>query len=233
MGVIQIQQGKVGARAQPSTPSRSAASSASRCARSKEGLARGGRDAPHARAADRAARARSGATPRTSTRLRDILARMEAALGDMPRWIEADLDFHETIAAMSRQPAAAPADAGAAADPARDDGAVQRAPHAHRRRTGARPSSAMSRVVDGDPGRRRAKRRMPRDDATTSKRPTDAIARDLRAAATRGRPPDENERAREETTMTQSDRRTRSLAPARRRRSASAAGRARAQAGGR
>lgn len=34
-------------------------------------------------------------------RLDYILARMEAALGDVPRWIEADLDFHEAVAASS------------------------------------------------------------------------------------------------------------------------------------
>lgn len=34
-------------------------------------------------------------------RLEFILARMEAALGDVPRWIEADLDFHEAVAASS------------------------------------------------------------------------------------------------------------------------------------
>ncbi|WP_439495038.1 FadR/GntR family transcriptional regulator [Bosea sp. (in: a-proteobacteria)] len=34
-------------------------------------------------------------------RLDVILSRMEAALGDVPRWIEADLDFHEAIAASS------------------------------------------------------------------------------------------------------------------------------------
>lgn len=34
-------------------------------------------------------------------RLDGILARMEAALGDVPRWIEADLDFHEAVAASS------------------------------------------------------------------------------------------------------------------------------------
>jgi GntR family transcriptional repressor for pyruvate dehydrogenase complex len=34
-------------------------------------------------------------------RLREILQRMEAALGDVPLWIEADLDFHEAIAASA------------------------------------------------------------------------------------------------------------------------------------
>ena len=33
--------------------------------------------------------------------LRDILARMETTLGDVPRWIEADLAFHGHVAAMS------------------------------------------------------------------------------------------------------------------------------------
>ena len=33
--------------------------------------------------------------------LRAILTRMQAALGDAPRWIEADLDFHRAIAGMS------------------------------------------------------------------------------------------------------------------------------------
>ena len=33
--------------------------------------------------------------------LRDILTTMEAALGDIPRWIEADLAFHRQIAAMA------------------------------------------------------------------------------------------------------------------------------------
>jgi GntR family transcriptional repressor for pyruvate dehydrogenase complex len=34
-------------------------------------------------------------------RLDTIMTHMEAALGDVPRWIEADLDFHEAIAASS------------------------------------------------------------------------------------------------------------------------------------
>lgn len=34
-------------------------------------------------------------------RLRAILARLDAAMGDVPAWMEADLDFHETIAAAA------------------------------------------------------------------------------------------------------------------------------------
>ena len=45
------------------------------------------------------------AAPRRSeeeiSHLRDILDRMEGSLGDVPAWIEADLDFHEAIGAMS------------------------------------------------------------------------------------------------------------------------------------
>jgi len=40
-------------------------------------------------------------TPADIERLRAILVRMKAALSDVPRWIEADLDFHEALAASS------------------------------------------------------------------------------------------------------------------------------------
>lgn len=40
-------------------------------------------------------------SPADIERLTGILARMEASLGDVPRWIEADLDFHEAIAASA------------------------------------------------------------------------------------------------------------------------------------
>lgn len=40
-------------------------------------------------------------SPADVERLDFILARMEAALGDVPLWIEADLDFHEAVAASS------------------------------------------------------------------------------------------------------------------------------------
>jgi GntR family transcriptional repressor for pyruvate dehydrogenase complex len=40
-------------------------------------------------------------SPADIERLTAILARMKAALTDVPRWIEADLDFHEAIAASS------------------------------------------------------------------------------------------------------------------------------------
>lgn len=41
------------------------------------------------------------ATPDGIARLRDALKRMEAALGDVPAWIPADLDFHEQLGRMS------------------------------------------------------------------------------------------------------------------------------------
>jgi GntR family transcriptional repressor for pyruvate dehydrogenase complex len=41
------------------------------------------------------------ATPEGIARLRDALKRMEAALGDVPAWIPADLDFHEQLGRMS------------------------------------------------------------------------------------------------------------------------------------
>jgi GntR family transcriptional repressor for pyruvate dehydrogenase complex len=41
------------------------------------------------------------ATPDGVARLRDALKRMEAALGDVPAWIPADLDFHEQLGRMS------------------------------------------------------------------------------------------------------------------------------------
>lgn len=41
------------------------------------------------------------ATPDGLARLRDALSRMEAALGNVERWIPADLDFHEQLARMS------------------------------------------------------------------------------------------------------------------------------------
>jgi GntR family transcriptional repressor for pyruvate dehydrogenase complex len=41
------------------------------------------------------------ATPEGIAALRDALRRMEAALGDVPAWIPADLDFHEQLGRMS------------------------------------------------------------------------------------------------------------------------------------
>lgn len=41
------------------------------------------------------------ATPADVARLKGALARMEAALENIPAWMEADLDFHETIADLS------------------------------------------------------------------------------------------------------------------------------------
>ena len=100
MGVVHIQQGKADARpgarrraARPLLPLRGA--------RQQERPDRGGRAAPHARAADRALTAPSAARPPISNASTAILARMEAALTDVPRWIEADLDFHEAIAASA------------------------------------------------------------------------------------------------------------------------------------
>lgn len=40
-------------------------------------------------------------SPADVARLETILSRMEAALGDAPRWMDADLDFHEAVAAAS------------------------------------------------------------------------------------------------------------------------------------
>jgi len=39
--------------------------------------------------------------PEDIAKLRAVLARMQAALQDIPAWIEADLDFHETLADLS------------------------------------------------------------------------------------------------------------------------------------
>ena len=68
-----------------------------------------------------------------------ILVRLESALGDLPRWIEADLDFHAAHAADDAQQPRRPADAGARAGDPRDDGAIQlaqpRAPTADWRQT--------------------------------------------------------------------------------------------------
>lgn len=41
------------------------------------------------------------ATPADVEALRGVLARMDASLGDIPAWIEADLDFHDLVAAAT------------------------------------------------------------------------------------------------------------------------------------
>ncbi|UZF91038.1 FadR family transcriptional regulator [Bosea sp. NBC_00550] len=54
-----------------------------------------------------------------------ILARMEDALGNVPRWIEADLDFHEAVAASSGNRLARLPDPGPEAGDPRGDGDLQ------------------------------------------------------------------------------------------------------------
>ena len=73
---------------------------------------------------------------------------MEAALTDVPRWIEADLDFHEAIAASAGNRLLDLQMQGAAAGDPRGDGAVQLAQRPHRGRLAQDLCSAMSQVVD-------------------------------------------------------------------------------------
>jgi len=99
MGVIQIQQGKVArVRSLDAEPLGRFFRFAVRA--NKEGLAEAVEmrrllEPPIARLA--AIRQTTEATARLDT----ILQRMHTALQDIPAWIEADLDFHETIAEMS------------------------------------------------------------------------------------------------------------------------------------
>jgi GntR family transcriptional repressor for pyruvate dehydrogenase complex len=99
MGVIQIQQGKVArVRSLDAEPLGRFFRFAVRA--NKEGLAEAVEmrrllEPPIARLA--AIRQSAEAT----ARLEAILQRMQATLQDIPPWIEADLDFHETIAEMS------------------------------------------------------------------------------------------------------------------------------------
>jgi GntR family transcriptional regulator, transcriptional repressor for pyruvate dehydrogenase complex len=99
MGVIQIQQGKVArVRSLDAEPLGRFFRFAVRA--SKEGLA----EAVEMRRLLEPPIARLAALRRTAddvTRLDAILQRMQVALLDVPAWIEADLDFHETIAEMS------------------------------------------------------------------------------------------------------------------------------------
>lgn len=99
MGVIQIQQGKVGrVRAVDSGP-------LARFFRFAVGHTEQGlHDAVELRRMLEPPIARMAAQRRTDSEvgaLRDILTAMEAALGNIPRWIEADLAFHAQIAAMA------------------------------------------------------------------------------------------------------------------------------------
>jgi GntR family transcriptional regulator, transcriptional repressor for pyruvate dehydrogenase complex len=99
MGVIQMQQGKVGRiRAVDSGP-------LARFFRFAVGrTAQGLHDAVELRRMLEPQIARFAAQRRTEAEvaaLRVILAEMEASLGDIPRWIVADLAFHAQIAAMA------------------------------------------------------------------------------------------------------------------------------------
>jgi GntR family transcriptional regulator, transcriptional repressor for pyruvate dehydrogenase complex len=99
MGVIQIQQGKVArVRSLDAEPLGRFFRFAVRA--NKEGLA----EAVEMRRLLEPPIARLAAMRQTAegtARLEAILKRMETALQDIPAWIEADLDFHETIADMS------------------------------------------------------------------------------------------------------------------------------------
>jgi GntR family transcriptional repressor for pyruvate dehydrogenase complex len=99
MGVIQIQQGKVArVRSLDAEPLGRFFRFAVRA--NKEGLG----EAVEMRRLLEPPIARLAAMRQTAdgiVRLDAILARMHAALQDTPAWIEADLDFHETIAEMS------------------------------------------------------------------------------------------------------------------------------------
>ena len=99
MGVIQVQQGKVSrVRAIDSEPLARFFRFA--VGRTEQGLhdAVELRRLLEPRIAHLAAERRTG---EEAAALRDILARMEAALGDVPRWIEADIAFHAQVARMS------------------------------------------------------------------------------------------------------------------------------------
>jgi GntR family transcriptional repressor for pyruvate dehydrogenase complex len=99
MGVIQVQQGKVGRiRAIDSGPLARFFRFA--VGRTEQGL----HDAVELRRMLEPQIARLAAQRRTDAdiaTLREILAAMESALGDIPRWIVADLAFHAHIAAMA------------------------------------------------------------------------------------------------------------------------------------
>jgi GntR family transcriptional repressor for pyruvate dehydrogenase complex len=99
MGVIQIQQGKVArVRSLDAEPLGRFFRFAVRA--NKEGLA----EAVEMRRLLEPPIARLAAMRQTAegvARLDAILMRMQAAMQDIPPWIEADLDFHETIAEMS------------------------------------------------------------------------------------------------------------------------------------
>jgi GntR family transcriptional repressor for pyruvate dehydrogenase complex len=99
MGVIQIQQGKVArVRSLDAEPLGRFFRFAVRA--NKEGLG----EAVEMRRLLEPPIARLAAIRQTAdgvARLDAILKRMQAALQDIPAWIEADLDFHETIAEMS------------------------------------------------------------------------------------------------------------------------------------
>jgi GntR family transcriptional repressor for pyruvate dehydrogenase complex len=99
MGVIQVQQGKVGRiRAIDSGPLARFFRFA--VGRTEQGL----HDAVELRRMLEPQIARLAAQRRTDAdiaTLHEILAAMEAALGDIPRWIVADLAFHAHIAAMA------------------------------------------------------------------------------------------------------------------------------------
>lgn len=105
MGVIQVQQGKVGrVRAIDSGPLARFFRFA--VGRTEQGL----HDAVELRRMLEPPIARLAAQRRTDSEvgaLRDILTAMESALGDIPRWIEADLAFHAQIAAMAHNGLAA------------------------------------------------------------------------------------------------------------------------------
>jgi GntR family transcriptional repressor for pyruvate dehydrogenase complex len=99
MGVIQVQQGKVSrVRAIDSGPLARFFRFA--VGRTEQGL----HDAVELRRMLEPQIAKLAAQRRTQgdlAVLRDILASMEAVIGDIPRWIEADLAFHAHLAAMS------------------------------------------------------------------------------------------------------------------------------------
>lgn len=99
MGVIQIQQGKVArVRSLDAEPLGRFFRFAVRA--NKEGLG----EAVEMRRLLEPPIARLAALRRSTedvAHLDDILARMQEAMLDIPAWIEADLDFHETIAEMS------------------------------------------------------------------------------------------------------------------------------------
>jgi GntR family transcriptional regulator, transcriptional repressor for pyruvate dehydrogenase complex len=99
MGVIQVQQGKVSrVRAIDSGPLARFFRFA--VGRTEQGL----HDAVELRRILEPQIAKLAAQRHTEadlTVLRDILTRMETTLGDVPRWIEADLAFHGHVAAMS------------------------------------------------------------------------------------------------------------------------------------